>query len=232
MQIPEKQFNDIVNYYLSTQKTSHSTLLHTANEFGISFLKVRKILITAGVFSTKTSREINRLAAEGKSIEEIQELLQLSRTSVNSYLPYSRDAFCAQIPGADAEDSDQKRQMALEELKRSVERAVSLTEADGMGELDDKLWETLTFFQKDVFHTAKGLEYDYRIKGNEMFVSRKDKSITKATVLVAFHKAIELRRTVGEVTGPKKLGTFGASYLYPIFRKIGVINEIGKEEDS
>ena len=88
---------------------------------------------------------------------------------------------------------------------------------------DDLLWKTLAVFQKHPFYTAKNLEFFYIIKGNEMFVTRKDKSITRATVMVAFHRALELDRVV---TGPKKLGTFGASYLYPVFQKIGVIKEI------
>ena len=91
---------------------------------------------------------------------------------------------------------------------------------------DDLLWDTLVKFQEYVlwypFHTAKNLEFFYIIKGNEMFVTRKDKSITRASVMMAFHKALELGRIV---TGPKKLGTFGASYLYPVFREIGVIIE-------
>lgn len=53
-----------------------------------------------------------------------------------------------------------------------------------------------------------------------MFVSRKSKSITQATVFMAFRKAMELG---GVVAGPKKLGTFGASYLYPVFVRIGII---------
>ena len=87
---------------------------------------------------------------------------------------------------------------------------------------DDLLWDTLVKFQRYPFHTAKNLEFFYIIKGNEMFVTRKDKSITRASVMMAFHKALELGRIV---TGPKKLGTFGASYLYPVFREIGVIIE-------
>lgn len=87
---------------------------------------------------------------------------------------------------------------------------------------DGLLWETLIKFQRHPFYTAKNLEFSYIIKGNEMFVTRKDKSITRASVMVAFHKALELNRVV---TGPKKLGTFGASYLYPVFQKIGVITE-------
>jgi hypothetical protein len=36
----------------------------------------------------------------------------------------------------------------------------------------------------------------------------------------AYKRVVELD---GEVKGPKTLGTFGASYLYPIFVKMGVI---------
>ena len=69
-----------------------------------------------------------------------------------------------------------------------------------------------------MFLTAKGLKFTYKMKGGEMFVSRK--SITQATVFMAFRKAQELG---GVVAGPKKLGTFGVSYLYPVFVRIGVI---------
>ncbi|MCD7750725.1 MAG: hypothetical protein LUI10_03135 [Lachnospiraceae bacterium] len=82
------------------------------------------------------------------------------------------------------------------------------------------LWDTLLLFQDYPFYTAKGLKFTYTIRGGEMFVSRKDKSITRATVELAFRKALSLD---GIVTGPKKLGVFGASYLYPVFIRIGVI---------
>ena len=88
------------------------------------------------------------------------------------------------------------------------------------GKPEELLWEVLGLFQDETFYTAKGLDFTYSIRGNEMFVSRKEKSITKATVLIAFEKAMELGRIV---SGPKKLGTFGASYLYPVFVRIGVI---------
>lgn len=92
-------------------------------------------------------------------------------------------------------------------------------------EAGDILWDTLRLFQKEPYHTAKGLEFTFTIKGNEMFVTRKDKSITRATVMMSFRKAMELN---GCVRGPKKLGTFGASYLYPVFQRIGVIKDIDK----
>ena len=57
-----------------------------------------------------------------------------------------------------------------------------------------------------------------------MFVDRQEKSITRATVMKAYRKVVELR---GDVKGPKVLGTFGASYLYPIFVKMGLIRSAG-----
>ena len=58
-----------------------------------------------------------------------------------------------------------------------------------------------------------------------MFVDRRDKSITRSTVALSLGRAAEIRRRGAAVTGPKKLGTFGASYIYPIFRSIGVLDE-------
>lgn len=82
------------------------------------------------------------------------------------------------------------------------------------------MWDTILLFQSYPFYTAKGLKFTYTVKGREIFVSRKEKSITRATVELAFQKALSMGRIV---SGPKKLGVFGASYLYPIFIRIGVI---------
>lgn len=106
-----------------------------------------------------------------------------------------------------------EQKQAIECLKKAMQDS----DADVSGEI---LWDTIIEFQGFPFYTAKSLEFFYIVKGNEMFVTRKDKSITRASVMAAFYKAWELG---GVVTGPKKLGTFGASYLYPVFQKIGVI---------
>lgn len=54
-------------------------------------MKMRKLLITAGVYSTDTSRIIiGKLHAEGKSVSEIQAITGLKRSSINGYLPYSK----------------------------------------------------------------------------------------------------------------------------------------------
>lgn len=92
---------------------------------------------------------------------------------------------------------------------------------------EQRLWETLLRYQGESFYTAKGLAYTYTIKGNEMFCTRKEKSITRATVDMALKRVEEMRVAQGAavplVTGPKKLDCFGASYLYPILIRIGWI---------
>ena len=72
--------------------------------------------------------------------------------------------------------------------------------------------------QSEKFKTARGLEFTYHITGNELFIDRKEKSITRSTVNMAYKRALQL----GKVSGPKKLQVFGASYLYPIFLEMGV----------
>lgn len=53
-------------------------------------LKVRKILITGGAYSTELSNEIADLYKDGKTVSEIAALLNTTVANVNSYLPYER----------------------------------------------------------------------------------------------------------------------------------------------
>ena len=112
--------------------------------------------------------------------------------------------------------------LTREQAEKALNGALS-----GGGDSDRALWDALIAWQGETFYTAKGLAFTYMIRarrdgamGGEMFISRKEKSITQSTVFMAFHRALELG---GRVEGPKKLGTFGASYLYPVFIRLGVI---------
>lgn len=96
-------------------------------------------------------------------------------------------------------------------------------DTSGYTEAEIALWETLERLQGQPFKTRKDLSFTYSLKGNEMFISRKEKSITRSTVNMAYRRAVELMAREGSVSGPKKLQTFGASYLYPIFQAAGVI---------
>lgn len=129
-----------------------------------------------------------------------------------------------------------RRQQAIKLLRQAVEQECSGADREETRS-ETLLWNTLILFQDYPFETTKKLTYTYTIRGYEMFVSRKDKSITRATVDLAFGMAIKLLKEGTPITGPKKLGTFGASYLYPIFIQIGVIpiektRKVKKQEQS
>lgn len=69
------------------------SLRSVADQLNTTILRVRKLLITAEYFSTKTSRTVQALVAGEKSVEEIMAVTGLGRASVNSYLPYKNLAF-------------------------------------------------------------------------------------------------------------------------------------------
>lgn len=118
--------------------------------------------------------------------------------------------------------SELKQEEKLCELRELVRREIK-GEGDSKAALEDALWDVLVLLEGKNFETAKHLNYSYSIKGYEIFVSRKDKSITRSTVNLSLWNAMELQKAGLPVSGPKKLKTFGASYLYPIFQEIGVI---------
>ena len=107
----------------------------------------------------------------------------------------------------------------------AVEELRCLMHIDDFEKIEKQLWKTLLLFEDYPFKTAKGLEFFYKIKGNEIFFSRKEKSVTRASVNIALKKAIELQRDGIVIKGPKMLKSFGASYIYPVFIEIGVITK-------
>lgn len=189
----------------------HVSLHDVADEFDITVMKARKLLITGGLYSTSLSRKVQELHAQGLTVAQITEETGLKRASINSYLPYAHIIY--NLPDISIKAERQKQYRVR---KRNNDR----TDA----EKEEKLWQELIYLQGCLFTTSKGLDFTYKIHGGEMFVDRKEKSITRATVMKAYGKVVELD---GAVKGPKTLGTFGASYLYPIFVKMGLIKTAG-----
>ena len=96
-------------------------------------------------------------------------------------------------------------------------------------ERDDEIWSMLLAHAGETFTTARGLPFTYHQKVSrtgeplgELVIDRKEKTITRNTVLLAYDKALYLMESEGSVSGPKKLGVFGASYLYPVFLELGI----------
>ena len=102
-------------------------------------------------------------------------------------------------------------------------RLAAALENGDMEAAREALWEALSAFAGAPFQTAKGLSYTYCVRGNELFFTRKEKSVTRASVNMAFDTALRLQREGTAITGPKMLRCFGASYLYPVFIRVGVV---------
>ena len=99
--------------------------------------------------------------------------------------------------------------------------------------MDAQVWNAVLAHEGDLFTTTRGLAFSYSVKRNrqgdsvgEIIFDRKEKSVTRATIVLAYRKAIETQSREGYVSGPKKLGVFGASYLYPVFLKLGILTNI------
>lgn len=84
----------------------------------------------------------------------------------------------------------------------------------------DQVWEMIRQHQGEEFLTAKGLPFTYTMKGGELFVSRRSKSITKSTFEAAWSRVLE---RPAQITGPKKLNVFGAPYLWAVFKKLELV---------
>ena len=218
----------------SVGDSSYQLIDKTAKLFKVSSMKMRKLLITAGVYSNDTSKLIVRLDLEGKSLSEISSITGLKRASINGYLPYKKVIYknTESSVGADRIRLMRKRKAACKKLCLSISSLAGFCgnvildcNENVFSELDEMLWDVLLIHENFVFTTTRGLKFKYTIKGGELFVNRKEnsKSLTKSSIFMAFHNAIRLQYQDGFVKGPKKLGTFGASYLYAIFIKFGII---------
>ncbi len=66
---------------------------NVAKKCGASEVTVRRVLITEGVWSSRTSRKVEELLEQGESVPEIAAELSVSVKAVEAYLPYSRGMY-------------------------------------------------------------------------------------------------------------------------------------------
>ena len=218
--IMEQFTNCIAEAYMSgAGGGTANSLRQISEQFSITLMKTRKILITAGVYHTELSEQVISLRENGKNISEIMQETGLSRSSVHSYLPYTKMIYNADELSLYAERCRlyRERKQAVEKLHCYIDKSYEL--------LVNHLWETLKLFSGYSFTTVKGLKFHYTVNGNEILIDRKKKSITRSSVNIALKETIEMK---GNVNGPKKLKVFGASYLYSIFLRFGLIKIEGE----
>ena len=93
------------------------SMRNIAEQFGISPMKVKKILVTGGLFQTDMSDEVQRLYASGLSVKQIAKLKNTTVANVNTYLPYERVIYNLDVRNEEAVK-------ALEWRKKQADRVV------------------------------------------------------------------------------------------------------------
>lgn len=216
------------------------SLRSVAEALGTTVIRTRKLLITAEYFTSPTVGTIQRMNKDGKSIEEIGAVLNLKPAAVYAYLPYEYHPY--NLPQVSANADRHKRYRATKKLKADLNGNRSAVDE----ELSLLLWHCVVIFQNYPFTTCgrgkrDGVEFSYTVSlesgkggrhyegssipgyGNELWViidgEKKERSISRSTVDLAFKKYLETLKSEGTVSGPKKLGVFGASYLLPLFQR-------------
>ena len=134
------------------------SLRTVADQLNTTILRTRKLLITAEYFSTGTSRMVQEMAAEGRTIAEIMDVTELSRASINSYLPYKNLAFNLDqtTVNADRHRLFRRRVKAVEELKTHA----------GLPDEMEYLWKAIIIFENYPFKTSgrgsrEGVRFKY-----------------------------------------------------------------------
>ena len=214
---PEIQFNNFLQE-LSKAYEETDSLRALALELNISLLKLRKLLITADVFTSDICTEISDLYQSGKKIPEIMKLTGLSRASVHSYLPYTKGLYNAAELSLNAE-----RCRAYRIRQEQVQLLQEMPS-------EENLWQAIIVFQNYPFKTATGLPFRYKLKvgkngewNRELLIDRREKSknLVWSSVILAFQNSMKISE---EVKKPKALGDIrGISYIYPILWRFGLI---------
>ena len=147
----ELQFEKFLQKLREAYEESDS-LRMLAAELNISLLKLRKLLITAGIFTSDICTQVNELHQAGKNIPEIMELTGLSRASVHSYLPYTKGIYNAEEISLNAERCQIYR--VRQEYVQILQKVPS----------KENLWKAIISFQEYPFKTATGLPFHYKLK--------------------------------------------------------------------
>lgn len=194
------------------------TLISVANTLQVTLLKARKLLITAGYYSTELSRRVQKLYNEGNTIQEIMKILGLGRASVHSYLPYKEGAYNLDVPSLYSEQSKRYRQrkQACAEL------------SDHMDDVNAEyyLWKAVEAFQDFPFHTEQGKLVKYTVENEMVCFNRRDERISKEGVESVFRKIREMQKNAGFVTLNNGFYKTGVNeYLLIVFLRLGVCTE-------
>lgn len=235
--ITQNQIDAAVALY---DKEEHPSLQTIADELYLNPIKVRKLLITAGVYKSDAADQVqsvfNKHRASGLShteaIAATMRELELSKASVTSYLPYEKGVY---FP---AETDSNNLSVGAERIRRMRKRNKVLEDLR-TEQSEEALWAAVIAFQGYKFRTYSGLVFSYSLKKGrgdtytkELFIDRREnsKSLSWSSVLLAFHNIPSIGAVVDR---PKALGDIrGVTYIYAMFYRFGLIDAPEKAKEK
>ena len=206
---------------------SEMSLQAIAHALSLNPIKVRKLLITAGIYKSDVAEMVQRTFNNYRETRSYKDAvlstassLQLSKASVTSYLPYEKGVYFpreAPVEKISVGAERQRRYRAVRKLR------TELTE--------EHLWEVVLLYSGVRFKTYSGLPFTYEIrKGRngqytkELWIDHREnsKSLAWSSVLLALNNIKEVGAVVDR---PKALGDIrGVAYIYGMFYRFGLID--------
>ena len=215
--------------------TDKMSLQAIADTLSLNPIKVRKLLITAGVYKSdaaklvwQTFNTFRETQDYSTAVTSTMSALQLSRPSVTSYLPYEKGVY---FP----EDAEAENISAGAERQRHYRAVVALRKDP----CEENLWKCVVAFRGYKFKTLSGLPFTYKLKKGrgeeftkELWIDRREdsKSLAWSSVMLAYHNIGK----IGEVVDrPKALGDiWGVSYIYGLFYRFDLIDVPDKVKEK
>ena len=204
---------------------SEMSLQAIGEELELNPIKVRKLLITAGVYESDVAEKVQDTFEEYRetqdyktSIRSTAKALNLSKASVTSYLPYKKGVY---FPS-----TAEKEKISVGAERQRRYRAMKRWRAD---QTEENFWGVAVAYAGVKFKTYSGLPFSYEIKKGrngeytkELWIDRreKSKSLAWSSVLLALGNIKE-----EVVDRPKALGDIrGVTYIYGMFYRFGLID--------
>ena len=212
---------------------SEMSLQAIGDELGLNPIKVRKLLITAGVYESEVTEKVKNTFEEYRETQDYKtsilstaNALQLSKASVTSYLPYQKGVYFPSTASKEKISVGAERQRSYRAMKR--------WRADPT---EENFWGVILTYAGVKFKTYAGLPFSYEIKKGrngeytkELWIDRreKSKSLAWSSIILA------LGNIKGEVVDrPKALGDIrGVTYIYGMFYRFGLIDVPDKVKEK
>ena len=212
---------------------SEMSLQAIGDELGLNPIKVRKLLITAGVYESEVAQKVQDTFEEYREIQDYKtsilstaNALQLSKASVTSYLPYQKGVYFPSTASKEKISVGAERQRRYRAMKRWRDEPT-----------EESFWGVVLSYAGVKFKTYSGLPFTYEVrKGRngeytkELWIDRREnsKSLAWSSVLLALKNIKE-----EVVERPKALGDIrGVTYIYGMFYRFGLIDVPDKVKEK